>query len=83
MLLQVNAPHFCAAIVIEHERCVDAAPILRWALNKSEAYLRGYFMHKGYTVEEVNGDTSGLALTPAKSDATDRPRLSPPEHKGS
>jgi hypothetical protein len=60
MLLQVTAPHFCAAIEIEHDRCVDAAPILRWALNKSEAYLKGYFKHKGWKVEEVKELTGTL-----------------------
>lgn len=41
--VRVRAPHFVAALKIENERCVSAAPILSWAVGKTADELRGYF----------------------------------------
>ncbi len=49
MLVQVRAPHFCAALVIEAGRCIVAAPILRrTCLGRTEAYLRHLFKQRGW-----------------------------------
>ena len=53
MLFQVTAPHFCAGLVVDGDRVVRAAPILRWTVGKNRAYLREYFTRKGWRVEFV------------------------------
>ena len=50
MLVRVKAPHFCAFLVVRGWVCREAAPILRWALNKRWSYLSSYFQRKGYEV---------------------------------
>ncbi|MER9336466.1 hypothetical protein NKJ06_21140 [Mesorhizobium sp. M0293] len=57
-LIRVEAPHFVAALVLQQNpalrwRCVEAAPILKWAIHKSEAQLVEYFHRKGWKFEEV------------------------------
>lgn len=51
-LVRVEGPHFVAAIVLEKGRCIKAAPILHWAIGKSEAWLAAYFERKGWQYEE-------------------------------
>ena len=48
MIVQVRAPHFTAALIVENEVCVRAAPILRWAIGKGSAELRRYFAAQGW-----------------------------------
>jgi hypothetical protein len=48
MLVQVRAPHFCAAIVLTNGIVTDAAPILAWTLGKRRADLSTYFQQKGW-----------------------------------
>jgi hypothetical protein len=45
-LVQVTAPHFCAGLVLWGDHCIDAAPILRWAIGKERSYLSAYFKRK-------------------------------------
>ena len=52
-LIQVIAPHFCAGIAIKDNRCVDAAPILKWAIGKDSDYLSRYFRRKGWRAFEA------------------------------
>lgn len=49
-LIRVQAPHYCAGLIVEDERCTEAAPILGWALGKPWAELRRYFARKGFGV---------------------------------
>lgn len=51
-LWHIDAPHYNAGIVIRNGYCVEAAPILNWAVGKRESYLRGYFARKRYKVIE-------------------------------
>lgn len=44
----VDGGHFCASVVLEHGRCIAAAPILKWAVGKTDVYLRRYFEQKGW-----------------------------------
>lgn len=46
MLVQVTAPHFCAGLVLEDDRVIDAAPILRWAIGKGRDELRAQLQQK-------------------------------------
>jgi hypothetical protein len=60
MILQVSAPakrsgavgeaHFTAGIVLKNGRCVAAAPILAWAVNRDEDNLRAYFKKRRWAV---------------------------------
>lgn len=51
-VIQIQAPHFTAAVVIRDKRCIAAAPILKWAVGQSEAQLIQYFGRKGWDHEE-------------------------------
>lgn len=52
-LIRVEAPHFVACVVIVAGRCINAAPILGWALGKSEDDLTRYFARQNWQAEEV------------------------------
>ena len=52
-LIRVVAPHFVAGLEIEAGRCVRAAPILRWAIGRTEAELWRYFRRKGWQAEAI------------------------------
>lgn len=47
--VRVEAPHFVAALRIEDGRCIEAAPILRWAMGQTVDELRHYFRLKKWT----------------------------------
>lgn len=48
ILWQVQAPHFCAAILTKGEMILQAAPILNWTRQRNLPWLAGYFRHKGW-----------------------------------
>jgi len=48
MLVRVVSPRFVAGLVIENDRCTEAAPILRWAIGKYAHELRAYFRARGW-----------------------------------
>lgn len=56
MLVWVRAPHYCAGLSIGRKHptsgvvCVEAAPILRWALGKSWLEIKSYFAQKKFEV---------------------------------
>lgn len=52
ILVRVVAPHFCAGLVIVKGRCIEAAPILKWAIGKSAAELSAYFKSKGWPASQ-------------------------------
>jgi len=58
-IVQINAPHFCAALVLTRHgagpvfRVDRAAPILSWTVGWREDDLVAYFDRKGWKVEEV------------------------------
>ena len=47
-LVRVEAPHFVAALVTDGCHCKEAAPILGWAIGKTEDELRAYFVRKNW-----------------------------------
>lgn len=51
-IIQVDAPHFCAALITQNGRCIAAAPILKWTIGKTEEELRPYFLGKGWRALE-------------------------------
>jgi hypothetical protein len=52
-LIRIEAPHFVAALVTVDGLCVEAAPLLKWAIGKGEGWLRAYFAQKGWRAMEV------------------------------
>lgn len=49
---RITAPHFCAGLVIDtNSICVEAAPILHWAVGRELRQLLPYFQRKGWTWE--------------------------------
>jgi len=53
LLVRVVAPHFVAGLIVWDGVCVDAAPILRWAVGKSEGELKRAFARKGWTATRL------------------------------
>lgn len=53
VLLCIDAPHYCAGLVLTNGRCTEAAPILNWALGRSGDDLRQYFARKKFRVHEI------------------------------
>lgn len=49
-LVHVEARHFVAGLIVHDGVCVDAAPILRWAIGKRWRYLDGYLRDCGHRV---------------------------------
>lgn len=54
-LVRVEAPHFVAGLVMTGLTCTEAAPILKWAINKDRATLRGYFARKKWKATIIEG----------------------------
>lgn len=67
--VRVVAPHFCACLVLDNDRCIAAAPILQWAVGKDRVTLRGYFASRGWraTVLPAASGTE-TAPDPGRSD---------------
>lgn len=54
MIVRVVAPHFVAGLEMAGDRCVVAAPILRWCEGKTREQLRAYFARRGWTATIVS-----------------------------
>jgi hypothetical protein len=66
IFVQVAAPHFVAAIVLEDDVCTEAAPILKYAIGKRREWLRDYFRSKGWkaiVVKEHGWSAGGPAAS--------------------
>jgi hypothetical protein len=48
-VIQVDTGYFCAGIVVENGICIDAAPILRWAIGKREQDIKSWSRIKRWT----------------------------------
>jgi len=54
ILVRVVAPHFVAGLVFALDgTCIEAAPILSWAVGRSGRSLKRYFDHKGWVGKRV------------------------------
>ena len=51
--VQITAPHFCAGIVLNADKCINAAPIPKWRVGKSRSELRAYFATKGWSTKVI------------------------------
>jgi len=52
-LVRVEAPHFVAGLVLRDGRCVNAAPILGWAIGRPGWAILGYCRRKRWRAELV------------------------------
>lgn len=48
LLVSVDAPHFCAGLVITDDVVTEAAPILKYMLGWNTERVRGYIRKKGW-----------------------------------
>lgn len=55
MLIRITSPYYVAGLIIENEKCIHAAPILKWAVGKDAQYLVGYFTKKNFKIENFDG----------------------------
>jgi hypothetical protein len=57
MLVQITAPHFCAAIVFDipwsKDFVSDAAPILRYMVGWKRDEVKAYCKRKGWKIKRV------------------------------
>jgi hypothetical protein len=53
-LYRIEAPHFVAGVISQHEYIRVAAPILGWAIGKSTAGLISYCRRKKWRVECIS-----------------------------
>jgi hypothetical protein len=53
-LVRVQAPHFCAALILKGDRCIKAAPILRWCVNMRRQQLQTSFARKGWKASVID-----------------------------
>jgi hypothetical protein len=53
-LVRVVAPYFVAGLIMRGDRCVHAAPILRWAVGMGRDALRQSFARKRFSAMLVN-----------------------------
>ena len=49
VVVQIAAPHFCAAIVARDGKCVEAAPILRYMIGWDGKQVAAYCVHKHWS----------------------------------
>lgn len=70
LLVQVDAPHFCAGIDLEDSVVVRAAPILAWCIGMRRYLLSAYFKKKGWratiAATEKPTDSCGVAQLVAR-----------------
>lgn len=53
-IIRVEAPHFVAGLILnEAGICVEAAPILRWAVGKRREELLPYFKRKKWAARII------------------------------
>lgn len=52
-LYQIDAPHFCAGLLVEHGCVWKAAPILNWAIGKKIDDVIAYSRRKRWTIAQV------------------------------
>jgi hypothetical protein len=62
-LYLVNAPHFYCAILMRNDRCIAAAPIVKWMVGKSRTDIVAYAQKKKWRVERIAkpSDSAGAA----------------------
>lgn len=73
-LIQITKHGLCAGLVLQHGRCIAAAPTLKRSIGQTEAALRQYFRNNGYNWTNVptTAATQGRPLHPRPNNNCDR-----------
>lgn len=53
-MLIVDSGYYVAGLIFEGDTCIEAAPIVKWAVGKNKDYLLRYFLNKKFKVEEIH-----------------------------
>jgi hypothetical protein len=53
VIVRVVSSYFVAAVIVEDNRVVEAAPILSWTIGKSRKWLNVYCVRKGWKMSVV------------------------------
>lgn len=53
-LIRVEAPQWVAGLILADDRCVRAAPILRWTVNLRRQQIKDSFERKGWKATVVS-----------------------------
>lgn len=69
MLYQVNAPHFCAGLIVEQDKVAGTAPILAWSIEKDWKWLTTYFQSKKWTYLLVEEKPMRISFTGHRPDS--------------
>jgi hypothetical protein len=64
-LYQVTAPHFCAGIIVADGFIIKAAPILRWAYDRSLNAFEDYCVKKCWGVILISEPQGLLPVSPS------------------
>ena len=54
---RINAPHFCAGLVVTGNLVIQSAPVLHWTVGRDFSFVRTYCEQRGWTVEPVTEDS--------------------------
>lgn len=81
---RIIAPHFIAGLVIDPKthRVFFTAPILAWALGKTDAEVLSYFRRKRYKVQRIDEICQSSANTSSsmpQPDEPTKPTATPPD----
>lgn len=52
-LFQVTASYFCCGLVVRDDKVIEAAPIMRWAVNRTLVSIREWVQAKNGSIAEV------------------------------
>lgn len=58
-LFQVTTGYFCCGLVVQGDRVIEAAPIMRWAVNRTLVSIRGWVRAKNGSMAEVKRRLAG------------------------
>jgi len=58
VIAEITAPHFTAGIVLENDRVIEAAPIVKSLKGKTRAQVRDYCLQQGWKVVVVTTTVS-------------------------
>lgn len=58
-LFQVTTGYFCCGLVVQGDRVIEAAPIMRWAVNRTLVSIRGWVHAKNGSMAEVKRRLAG------------------------
>lgn len=52
-LIYINAPHFFAGLIVQNNKVIEAAPIIKYMRGWSQHAIKVYCQHKGWEVRRV------------------------------